>query len=294
MKHLITLLLFVAGGTFTPAVSAETAEYLNIKINNYYKKRTDGTIGRSLLLSYHGCRSIDNAKVEIISKKQKEQFFVTGLSSDSIPILLSSEIGVKQNDTILVNLVFPDNKLSEKVIVPAMRHWTIYIYPHSHVDIGYTNTQENVEFIHKRNLDVAMELADKTRNYPKDARFCWNPEVVWPVERYLNSEPEEKKQRLLNAIKKGDISIDAGYVSTNTSASNDEELLQLFYYGKKFEKLTGKPVQTLVQTDIPGMSWGIVPAASQMGIKYVLSLFNGSDRTGWTHELSFILLVDRT
>ena len=148
MKHLITLLLFVAGGTFTPAVSAETAEYLNIKINNYYKKRTDGTIGRSLLLSYHGCRSIDNAKVEIISKKQKEQFFVTGLSSDSIPILLSSEIGVKQNDTILVNLVFPDNKLSEKVIVPAMRHWTIYIYPHSHVDIGYTNTQENVEFIH--------------------------------------------------------------------------------------------------------------------------------------------------
>ena len=30
MKHLITLLLFVAGGTFTPAVSAETAEYLNI------------------------------------------------------------------------------------------------------------------------------------------------------------------------------------------------------------------------------------------------------------------------
>ena len=287
MKHLITLLLFVAGGTFTPAVSAETAEYLNIKINNYYKKRTDGTIGRSLLLSYHGCRSIDNAKVEIISKKQKEQFFVTGLSFDSIPILLSSEIGVKQNDTILVNLVFPDNKLSEKVIVPAMRHWTIYIYPHSHVDIGYTNTQENVEFIHKRNLDVAMELADKTRNYPKDARFCWNPEVVWPVERYLNSEPEEKKQRLLNAIKKGDISIDAGYVSTNTSASNDEELLQLFYYGKKFEKLTGKPVQTLVQTDIPGMSWGIVPAASQMGIKYVLSLFNGSDRTGWTHELSF-------
>ena len=90
---------------------------------------------------------------------------------------------------------------------------------------------------------------------------------------------------MLNAIKKGDISIDAGYVSTNTSASNDEELLQLFYYGKKFEKLTGKPVQTLVQTDIPGMSWGIVPAASQMGIKYVLSLFNGSDRTGWTHEL---------
>ena len=86
---------------------------------------------------------------------------MTGLSSDSIPILLSSEIGVKQNDTILVNLVFPDNKLSEKVIVPAMRHWTIYIYPHSHVDIGYTNTQENVEFIHKRNLDVAMELADK-------------------------------------------------------------------------------------------------------------------------------------
>lgn len=287
MKHLIALLTFAIGTTSISTASTETNESIEVKVNNYYKKRSDGLVGRSLLISYHGNKVLDNAKIEISSKKQNEQFSIIEVSPDSIPIILSPEIGVEQNDTILVNLIFPDNKLSKKVIVPAMRHWTIYIYPHSHVDIGYTNTQENVEFIHKRNLDVAMDLTDKTRKYPKDARFCWNPEVVWPVERYLNSEPEEKKRRLLKAIKKGDISIDAGYVSTNTSAANDEELLQLFHYGKEIEKLTGKPVQTLVQTDIPGMSWGIVPAANQMGIKYILSLFNGSDRTGWTHELSF-------
>lgn len=121
-----------------------------------------------------------------------------------------------------------------------MRHWTVYIYPHSHVDIGYTNTHENVEFIHKRNLDVAIELAAKTATYPEEARFKWNPEVIWPVERYMKSESKEKRERLIAAIQDGTIALDAGYVNTNTSASSDEELLKLFEYGKQIERLTGK------------------------------------------------------
>lgn len=287
MKTFIMLLGFSFGISLFSTALADTPELLDVKVHDFYKKRSDGSIGRSLKLTYRGAESLKNAKIEILSKGNREIFPVLCESSDSIPVLLSSEIGVKQNDTIIVNLLLTKNKLSERVVIPAMRHWTVYIYPHSHVDVGYTNTQENVEFIHKRNLDVAMDLAEKTRNYPKDARFCWNPEVVWPVERYLNSESKEKTERLIKAIKRGDISIDAGYVSTNTSASSDEELLQLFTFGKELESLTGKPVQTMVQTDIPGMSWGVVPAANQMGIKYVLSLFNGSDRTGWSHDFSF-------
>ena len=186
-----------------------------------------------------------------------------------------------------MSLIIDGERLSQKVNVTAMRHWTVYIYPHSHVDIGYTNTQENVEFIHKRNLDVAMDLAEQTRNYPEEARFRWNPEVVWPVERYLKSEPADERKRLIDAIKRGDISVDASYVNTNTSACSDEELFQLFSFGKEIENITGKKLETMVQTDIPGMSWGVVTAANENGIKYILSLFNGSDRTGWTHKVSF-------
>lgn len=262
-------------------------DLLDVYVYNRYKYRTDKQVGREIQLTYRGNKSLSGAQVEILSNKGNETVALHAGQRDTIPVLLLPEIGVKTNDTIVVSLLFGKEKLSREVVIPAMRHWTVYIYPHSHVDIGYTNTQENVEFIHKRNLDVAMDLAEKTAGYPEDARFRWNPEVTWPIERYLNSESPEKKKKLIEAIKKGYISVDAGYVSTNTSASSDEELLQLFSFAEKMEKETGKEVKTMVQVDIPGVSWGVVSAANQLGISYCLSLFNGYDRTGLSPEMSF-------
>ncbi|MCD8137529.1 MAG: glycosyl hydrolase [Parabacteroides gordonii] len=194
---------------------------------------------------------------------------------------------METSDTIVVSLLVNQTKLSREVVVPALRHWTVYIYPHSHVDIGYTNTQENVEFIHKRNLDVAMDLIEQTASYPEDARFVWNLEVTWPVERYLATEPKEKRERLLKFIRNGSVAIDAGYISTNTSAANEEELLQLFRYGKKLEKETGQAVKTMVQVDVPGVSWGIVPSLNQLGISYCLSLYNGIGRIGLASQFEY-------
>lgn len=291
-KKLSVILIFLLGFINTSEglvslFSSIQPELFDVYVCDHYKYRPDGQAGREVLITYRGDKNMSNAKVEIGSEKGNETITLNTTRNDSISVLLLPNIGVEKNDTIVVCLTIGQNKLSREIIVHAMRHWTVYIYPHSHVDIGYTNTQENVEFIHKRNLDVAMDLAEKTAHYPADAKFRWNPEVVWPIERYLNSESPDKKKRLLDAIKKGYISVDAGYVSTNTSASSDEELLQLFHYGKKLEKETGKAVKTMVQVDIPGVSWGVVPAANQLGISYCLSLFNGYDRTGFTHELSF-------
>lgn len=173
------------------------------------------------IMCQHLCRC--HAYVNLVF----EMTLSSDMSSNAIPVLLPPQIGVSQPDTVYATLQVDGEEMTCEVVVPAMRHWTVYIYPHSHVDIGYTNTQENVEFIHKRNLDVAMDLAEKTARYPEDARFRWNPEVTWPVERYLNSESPENRKKLLEAIRKGYISLDAGYVNTNTSASSDEELLQL-------------------------------------------------------------------
>lgn len=284
MKNLLILGLLLIG---FPVWGTTQPDLLDVRICNHYKYRPDKEAGREIVLTYRGEKKIDQVKVNIVSSQGNETTLVQVSRPDSIPVLLLPQIGLGKTDTIIASLQIGEETLSREVIVPAMRHWTVYIYPHSHVDIGYTNTQENVEFIHKRNLDVAMDLAEKTADYPEDARFRWNPEVTWPIERYLNSEPPEKKKRLMEAIKKGYISVDAGYVSTNTSASSDEELLQLFSFGKRMEKETGKEVKTMVQVDIPGVSWGVVSAANQLGISYCLSLFNGYDRTGLSPELSF-------
>ncbi len=48
----------------------------------------------------------------------------------------------------------------------------INIYPHAHLDIGYTNLQKIVEKLQVRNIDVGIDLAPKTQHYPEGARFC--------------------------------------------------------------------------------------------------------------------------
>lgn len=263
-------------------------ESIDCKVARHYKYRSDKSAGREMFVTYNGIKPLKNASIEILANGKKERTLLNTDRRDSISVLLPPDIGVRKDDTISVNFLIGKKQLASKqVVIPYARQWTVYIYPHSHVDIGYTNTQANVELIHKRNLEYAIELAEKTKNYPEGARFVWNPEVTWPVERYLKTEPAEKCEKLIRAIKDGQIAIDAGYVNTNTSTANDEELFELFNYSKKLEKRTGRSIKTMVQVDIPGVSWGVVPVASQLGIPYCLALFNGSDRTGLAHEISF-------
>lgn len=290
MKSFIITVAFFS--LFSNAASAGTTpfpeESIDCQVARYYKYRKDNQAGREAFVTYNGTKPLKNACIEIVAGSKVERTQVLTDKLDSIPVLLPPEVGVSKDDTIRVNLVAGKKTLASKqVIVPYSRQWTVYIYPHSHVDIGYTNTQANVELIHKRNLEVAIELAEKTKDYPEGARFVWNPEVTWPIERYLNSESKEKCDKLLRAIKEGQIAVDAGYVNTNTSSANDEELFELFRYGKEVEKLTGKQVKTMVQVDIPGFSWGIVSVASQLEIPYCLALFNGKDRVGLSYEINF-------
>ncbi|WPX41037.1 glycoside hydrolase family 38 C-terminal domain-containing protein [Akkermansia sp. N21116] len=288
MKNFI-LPFFMAVSVFCVSAAEEAPEEsLECKITNFYKYRDDHKPGREILVTYKGKTPLQNGSLEISVNGKQESLPVKNNGEAALSVLLPENVGLSEDARVKIDLIRENNRtLSKEIVVPKLRYWNVYIYPHSHVDIGYTNTQDNVEIIHKRNLEYAMQLAEKTKDYPDGARFVWNPEVTWPIERYLATEPREKGEKLLQAIARGQISVDAGYVNTNTSAANEEELLELFRYGKTLEKQTGKKVETMVQVDIPGVSWGVVPAAAHMGIKYCLALFNGSDRTGLAHEINF-------
>ena len=134
---------------------------------------------------------------------------------------------------------------------------------------------------------MALIWPGKQKGIPKDARYLWNPEVLWPVERYLLNATQSEKEMIRDAVKKGYLHLDAGYIHTNTSAAADEELFEFFRQCRVMEEFTGEKIKTLVQVDIPGMSWGVVPVASKHGIKYCFALNNGSDRVGLSTDLSF-------
>ncbi|SHM03138.1 glycosyl hydrolase-related protein [Mucilaginibacter sp. OK098] len=254
-----------------------------------YRYCKDGKPGREVVLTFKGANLYQPSEIEVTADSRtittSVPFRKDGL--ETATIILPSGVGVEKEIQIFVSLKAGSKIIRKSFVLPKQRQWTVYIYPHAHVDIGYTNTQANVEIIHKRNLINGMKLAKETANYPEGARYIWNPEVMWPVERYLKNATPTEREELLDAIRKGYIHLDAGYINDNTSVTADEEFPGFFGEAKRLEKLTGVPVSTIDQTDVPGMSWGIVPMAAQFGIKYVFAPFNGSDRTGLADKFNF-------
>ncbi|MEI6175458.1 MAG: glycoside hydrolase family 38 C-terminal domain-containing protein [Verrucomicrobiota bacterium] len=253
-----------------------------------YRHRPDGQPGREIKIKFVGGKLYGPAEVDIA---------VAGIAIETVHLAVPKEIteqsillppGVAVDREAQVSITVRSGKhaIRNTIMVPSQRQWTVYLLPHSHVDIGYTNTHENVEFIHKRNIMEAIKLAKETAHYPPEARFRWDTEVSWPAERLLTTGTEEEKKAMLDAIRAGIINIGASYINDNTSVSADEEFAALFAPSEQIGKLTGIKFDTLMQVDIPGMSWGVIPAAAMHGIPYVLIFNNGSDRTGHSMEIS--------
>jgi len=50
-------------------------------------------------------------------------------------------------------------------------------------------------------LYEALDLIEKTKDYPEGARFKWHAEGMWAVDEFLRTAPEEKKQQYIKALR---------------------------------------------------------------------------------------------
>jgi hypothetical protein len=250
-----------------------------------YRHLPDGSGGREITIHLKGAKLHVKAAltVECEGKSITTEIppSVTGISD--LTALLPAGASVTKECQATITLRSGNRSVAGSVTVPPKRQWTIYLFPHSHVDIGYTNPQDVVEKIHLRNMDVGIELGNATAGYPEGARHVWNNEVGWPVESWLKQATPERKQAFIEAVKKGQIGLSASYLNLNTSVASDEELMRFFAFSRELRRLTGAPIDTMCQFDIPGLSWGIVQAAAQNGVRAILDFPNPSDRIGSIH-----------
>lgn len=249
-----------------------------------YRYRPDQKPGRELTVKFIGARLAGRAMIEIKASGVKETTqIIAAMDGDTAcMVLMPAGIGVDKETQVTLTLTAGGNKISKSFVITPMRYWTVYLYNHSHVDIGYTNTQKNVEILHKTNILEGIKLAEATRNYPEGAEYKWNPEVTWPLERLWNSMPEER-DNVLKAIHNDFLCVDASYLNLNTSVCADEELFHAFRFSREMQKLTGKPMDVFQQLDIPGITWGLIPVMAQEGVRYIMSWPN-YERAGNAHK----------
>lgn len=187
---------------------------------------------------------------------------------------------VKKNKSVTVSISAAGQTFTTSVLLQPVRKLTIYVLPHSHHDLGYTDLQVDVEKKQMDNLKKAIEIAQKTADYPEGAKFVWDTEVLWSVDQFLHRQPEADKQALIEAIKKGQIGLNGMYANELTGLCRPEELLELFRYGTQLSEQTGVKIDTAFLSDVPGMTWGTCTAFAQAGIRYFSLAPNHFDRIG--------------
>ncbi|HYG17526.1 MAG TPA: hypothetical protein VD816_01300, partial [Ohtaekwangia sp.] len=182
--------------------------------------------------------------------------------------------------------------VTKQVMMEGARKWEVYFLPHSHLDIGYTHRHEDVMDLQLRNIEQAVMLAERTKDYPEGARFKWNVETMWPVNEYLERYRNTAQLAAFRqAVKDGRIALNASVGNILTGLSKQEELTHLFDDAHRVGKDLGVDVRSVMMSDVPGFSWGLVTAMAENGMKYfsmapnyVPHLETGGSRVGLSHK----------
>jgi len=173
-------------------------------------------------------------------------------------------------------------KYSCSIIINPCKHWKIYMTPHTHLDVGFTQDlgfQDKVWEFHARNLDKVISLCKETKDYPEESRFKWTCEVSRLIKNYIEKRPARKIRELVELIKEGRIEVAGLYLNEPTELVGHEELVRLVYYSNKLRKKWGINIKSAMIDDVPGYTWALPQILSKAGIKY-LSLRANRHRAG--------------
>lgn len=190
---------------------------------------------------------------------------------------------IENTTEIPVKVTVGKKVLNEQVLtVEPVKPYTVYLLHHSHVDIGYTHTQDDVEKMQWKNLDDAVMMSKKTADFPEGSKFKWSVEVMWAVESYLKNASPEKRADFISAVKNGSIELDGLYGNMLTGLSNPQELVESTFDALQVANETGVPLESAMITDVPGYTWGLVPVLAHSGVKYLSAGTNVFHRIGGT------------
>jgi len=229
-------------------------------------KRQDGRLVQPIFVEFTHTGAPITAQVFLDKKRQPDWPLQPGLNQFYIWVE-----EVAETRPAVVELVFDNKEKStwkQTVTLRPVRPFEVYLLPHSHVDVGFTHLQAEVEKLQWRNFEQGIELAKKTTDYPDGAQYKWNVEVLWAVDGYLKNASPETRTAFIDAVKKGWIGLDALYGSELTGLQRPEELMHVTDFANKLERDHGVKINSAMISDVPGYAWGIVPALAQSEVKY--------------------------
>lgn len=145
----------------------------------------------------------------------------------------------------------------------------VFIIPFSHLDIGFTKTQEEVS---KEYVEMINSLLNMMDIFPD---FSFTIETFWQLEQWLETSPEPFEiQKLVQYVKDGRLEIAGAYASMHTGFMNKLSLSETFNDSIRFAKENNFVITTALMNDVPGYAQDLPDALSESGIPYFMSGIN--------------------
>jgi hypothetical protein len=158
---------------------------------------------------------------------------------------------------------------TDLMLEPAKR-WTVYVVPHVHLDLGYTDYQAKVAAVQARIVDEALDLIDL---HPE---FRFSMDGMWSFEQFLENRTPADKARALAAMKSGKFFVPVQYNNELTGFASTETLIRSLYAGAQFGLKHGTPLNYVNITDVPSYTWSYASILAAAGIHdFVAGANNG-------------------
>jgi alpha-mannosidase len=156
----------------------------------------------------------------------------------------------------------------KQVSVVPERKWTLFLAPHEHLDVGYTDYRGKVAEIHDRNVDKLVGLIAR---HPV---MRWNLDGSWIVQNYVATRTKEAQHSFLDLAQKSDIAVPAEYANLLTGYASLEELIRSVFYSYRLHRQKSIPFDYANITDVPSYSWSYASILHDLGIRYFCAASN--------------------
>ncbi|MGN1417890.1 MAG: DUF5054 domain-containing protein [Acutalibacteraceae bacterium] len=151
----------------------------------------------------------------------------------------------------------------------------IYVVSKTHLDLGFTDYAENIrrKYIDEY-IPSAVALAEKVNT--KDCkRFIWTT-GSWIIKEALNGSDRTKKEKLIKALKDGNIVPHALPFTTHSELFDEDTFDFGLSIVDAIDEIRGRKTASAKMTDVPGHTKAIVPLLQKHGIKLLHIGVNGA------------------
>ena len=158
-------------------------------------------------------------------------------------------------------------RIANSCVVKPARHWSFFLTPHTHFDVGFTQPQPVVFERLARDMDSARQYCEHTQDWPAPSRYRWTVEVSGLVKRFVESHRPEQVARFMEAVRRGDMEICGFYLNMPTEITGHEETIRCLYYAQELRRRYDVRIDTVIIDDVPGYAWPLADLFVQAGIR---------------------------